>query len=144
ARQALVIARARTPRAVDEARAVVRTADADFVRARSAREQARRDLVRFRALEAAGAGARADLEAAETRLETASAQVDVAAQQAQRARAALQQVEVSTMEVQLREEEARAAAAQVEAARGQVALANAGVLEVKRQGQQRQTVARQL
>src|SRR6516165_1042853 len=91
-RHALMIARARTPRAVDEAKAAVRTADADLVRAQSAREQARRDLVRFRSLEAAGAVARADLEDAETKLETTSAQVDAAAQQAQRARAALHQV----------------------------------------------------
>jgi HlyD family secretion protein len=114
------------------------------VRAQSAREQARRDLIRFRSLEAAGAVARADLEDAGTKLETTSAQVDVAAQEAQRARAALQQVEASAMDVEVREEEARAFAEQVEVARGQVALANAGLLEVKRQEQQRQTVEQQL
>ena len=144
ARHAFMIARARTPRAVDEAKAAVRTADADLVRAQSAREQARRDLVRFRSLETAGAVARADLEDAGTKLETTSAQVDAAAQQAQRARAALHQVEAEAMDVEVREEEARAAAEQVEAARGRVALAKAGLLEVKRQGQQRQTVEQQL
>jgi len=144
ARKALLVTRTQAPSAVDEAKAMLRAAEADLARARAAREEARRDLARLQTLQASGAVAVADVDAARTRLEMVEAQVNVAAEQVQRARAALDRAQTGTLEVQIREEDVRAAEAQVDAARGQVALAAAGVLEVTGQREQLRAVARQV
>src|SRR3972149_3721781 len=87
-------------------------------RARAAREEARRDLARLQTLQASGAVAVGDVDAARTRLGVGEAQVNIAFEQVQRARAALDRAQTGTLEVQIREEDVRAAGAQGDAARG--------------------------
>lgn len=144
ARKALLVARTQAPLAVDEAKAMLRAGEADLARVRAAREEARRDLARLQTLQASGAVAVADVDAARTRLEMVEAQVNVAFEQVQRARAAEDRAQTGTLDVQIREEDVRAAEAQVDAARGQVALAAAGALEITGQREQLRAVARQV
>lgn len=143
-RKVLAAARVQAPTAVDAARAAVRAAEADLTRAHALHEEARRDLARLQSLQAAGAVAIAQVDAARAQLDVATAQVEMAAAQVQRARAALVRAETGLVDVQVREDEIRVATAQVDAARGQVAAAAAASLEVQRQREQLRAVAQQV
>lgn len=125
ARKSWEVGHVRAPIAVDEGSAALRAAEAELVRAQALREEAFRDLARLRSLLDAGAVARAQVDAAETRAAMSSAQVAAAAEQVVRARAALAAARTSFLEVEAQAENVRAVQGQLDAARAALATVQA-------------------